>query len=355
MSKLYYRDADTELYVGDALTVLATMPASSVDCVVTSPPQWGLRDYGTAKWIGGNPQCEHTLGTTPHQRRNTKKRGLGPRGTNAQKRCRICGAFCLDQQYGLEATIDEYINKLELVGREIWRVMQPGGTFWLNLRDGYSYHNNGTGSNREPRVAASDNPYAGIVRHKSLFGIPWRAALSLQNDGWIIRNAIVWHKPNSIPDPAADRLSSRYEMLFLLVKQPDYHFNIDAVRAPYSKNRPVWRKTHHGGKKPHTVKTPWRPEAEGKNLGDVWSLSTRPLPEAHSAPFPVDLPWRCIAAGCPEKGRVLDPFSGAGTTGIAAHQLGRRYQGIDLRSDYHDIFLRRRFRGRVRDFPCQAA
>ncbi|GAA4866681.1 site-specific DNA-methyltransferase [Saccharopolyspora rosea] len=341
MSELYYHDADTELYVGDALTVLATMPASSVDCVVTSPPQWGLRDYGTAQWIGGNPECEHTLGTTPHQRRNAKKRGLGPEKTNARKRCRTCGAFCLDQQYGLEPTIDEYVNRLRLVGREIWRVLQPCGTFWLNLRDGYSYHNNGTGSNRESGVEASDNRYAGIVRHKSLLGIPWRAALSLQNDGWIIRNAIVWHKPNSIPDPAADRLSSRYEMLFLLVKQPDYHFTIDAVRAPYSQDRPLSRKAHHGGKKPHTVKTPWRPEAEGKNLGDVWSLPTRPLPEAHPAPFPVDLPQRCIAAGCPDNGRVLDPFSGAGTTGIAARQLGRSYCGIDLRRDYHDIFLHR--------------
>lgn len=125
------------------------------------------------------------------------------------------------------------------------------------------------------------------------------------------------------------------------MKQPDYHFTIDAVRAPYSQDRPVWRKTHHGGKKPHTVTTPWRPEPEGKNLGDVWSLSTRPLPEDHPAPFPTDLPQRCIAAGCPDKGRVLDPFSGAGSTGIAAHHLERHYQGIDLRADYHDLFLRR--------------
>lgn len=342
MSRLYYRDPGTELYVGDARTVLATLPASSVDCVVTSPPQWGLRDYGTAQWTGGNPHCDHTLGTTPHQRRHTKKRGLAPAAPLIQKRCRTCGAFCDDQQYGLESTVGDYVNKLQLVGREIWRILHPGGTFWLNLRDSYSYHNNGTGSRRKPHAAEPGNPHAGLVRHKSLFGIPWRVALSLQNDGWIIRNAIVWHKPNAIPDPASDRLSSRYELLFLLVKQPDYHFNIHAVHAPYSPERPVWRKTHYGGTKLHTITTPWRPDADGKNLGDLWSLSTRPLPQAHPAPFPVDLPHRCITAGSPEKGRVLDPFSGAGTTGIATHHLGGHYQGIDLRADYHDLFLRRR-------------
>ncbi|GAB3292599.1 hypothetical protein GCM10027563_31780 [Parasphingorhabdus pacifica] len=172
-------------------------------------------------------------------------------------------------------------------------------------------------------------------------GIPWRVALALQSNGWIIRNAIVWHKPNGIPDPASDRFSSRYEMVFLLTKQQDYHVDTSRVAEPLSRNRPDHRKTNDGGTKPHTVKTPWRPWKTGKNPGDVWSMPTRPLPEAHCAPFPIDLPWRCITAGSPETGRILDPFSGAGTTGLAARKLGRLYQGIDLRSDYHDISLRR--------------
>ncbi|WP_277675704.1 DNA-methyltransferase [Saccharopolyspora rectivirgula] len=337
MSNVYYRDPRTELHVGDALDVMAALPSASVDCVVTSPPQWGLRDYGTAEWVGGNPRCRHTLGTTPHQRRSVKKTGIGGHRARAEKHCRRCGAISRDKQYGLEPTIDEYVHKLGEASAEIARLLTPEGTFWLNLRDGYSYHNNGTGSTRRIDPEETDQ----VVRHKSLMGIPWRVAFHLQKQGWIIRNAIVWHKPNSIPDPATDRFSSRYEMIFLLVKQPDYHMDASHVLEPLSRERPAHRKNHHGGNKPHTVKSPWRPRAPGKNPGDVWSMSTRPLPDAHCAPFPIDLPWRCIAAGCPEEGRVLDPFSGAGTTGLAARQLGRFYQGIDLRRDYHDIALRR--------------
>ncbi|GGM81039.1 methyltransferase [Longimycelium tulufanense] len=337
MTSLYYRDHNMELHVGDALEVMATLPTASVDCVVTSPPYWGLRDYGTAHWIGGNPHCRHSLGTTPHQRRTVKKTGTGRGRSDSAKHCRRCGAISQDQQYGLEPTIEEYVRRLREVSAEVERLLTPGGTFWLNLRDGYSYHNSGTGSTRTTTV--DDSPK--VVRHKSLLGLPWRVALDLQHDGWIIRNAVVWHKPNGIPDPASDRFSSRYEVVFLLVKQPDYYFDISRVLAPLSPNRPASRKSRRGGTKPYTVKSPWNPHSLGKNPGDVWSISTRPLPEAHCAPFPLDLPWRCVTAGCPDNGRVLDPFSGAGTTGLAARKLGRFYQGIDLRADYHEIFLRR--------------
>lgn len=341
MNSLYYRDAITELHVGDALDVMKAIPASSVDCVVTSPPQWGLRDYGTASWIDGNPHCRHSLGTTPHQRRTSKRSGTG--SAHLPKRCRKCGARCRDPQYGLEPTLEDYVERLRTVGAEIARVLRPRGTFWLNLRDSYSYHTNRTGSTATTTGGEEPETARWPVRHKSLFGIPWRVAFALQSDGWIVRNAIVWHKSNAIPDPATDRLSSRYEMLFLLVKQSDYHFDVNPIREPYSQARPVKRKTHYGGNKPNTVKTPWHvPRGSGKNPGDVWSLSTRPLPDAHCAAFPVDIPQRCIAAGCPGGGVVLDPFSGAGTTGLAAHQLGRHYEGIDLRADFHEIFLRRR-------------
>lgn len=338
MTGIHYRDHTVELHTGDALDVLATLPSASVDCVVTSPPQWGLRDYGTAEWIGGNPRCQHSLGTTPHQRRTVKQTRIGGQRARREKHCRRCGALCRDQQYGLEETIDEYVHRMRDVSAEIARILTPEGTFWLNLRDGYSYHNNGTGSNRTP----SDAEQSAAVRHKSLMGIPWRVALGFQRDGWIIRNAVTWFKPNGTPDPASDRFSSRYEMIFLLVKQPTYYFDLSRVLEPISQHRPAYRKTHRGGNKPHTVKSPWRPGNRGKNAGDVWSISTRPLPDAHCAPFPIDIPWMCIQAGCPENGRVLDPFSGAGTTGLAALGLGRSFQGIDLQPDYHEIFLRRR-------------
>ncbi|TDD43069.1 DNA-methyltransferase [Saccharopolyspora elongata] len=342
MNSLYYRDPATQLHIGDACSILAAMPADSADCVVTSPPQWGLRDYGTATWTGGNAHCRHTLGTTPHQRRTATLDRCGQGSTKPLKRCRKCGAECRDLQYGLEPAIEDYVERLRLVGIEIARVLRPRGTFWLNLRDSYSYHANGTGrANRNPADESSRANWA--VRHKSLFGLPWRVVFALQAEGWVVRNAIVWHKPNGIPDPARDRLSQRYEMLFLLVKQPDYHFEVEPVLEPYSHDRPAHRKTHYGGTKPNSVKTPWRvPTGQGRNPGDVWSIPTRPLREAHCAAFPVDIPLRCIAAGCPPNGTVLDPFSGAGTTGLAAHQLKRDYAGIDLRAQYHEIFLRRR-------------
>lgn len=337
MNKLYYRDDTIELHVGDALEVMESLPNASVDCVVTSPPHWGLRDYGTAIWIGGNPECQHTLGTTPHQRRTTKKRASSQLPSSVNKHCRKCGATEHDRQYGLEQTIDDYVNRLREVSTAVGRLLGPRGTYWLNLRDGFSYHNSGTGSTR----TITTEETSPVVRHKSLMGLPWRVALTLQQDGWIIRNAMVWHKPNGIPDPASDRFSARYEMLFLLVKQPDYYFDSTRAFEPLSQNRPEHRKNHRGGNKPHTVRSPWRPRGTGKNVGDIWSISTRPLPDAHCAPFPIDLPQRCIAVGCPENGRVLDPFSGAGTTGLAARQLSRSFQGIDLRPDYHDIALRR--------------
>lgn len=233
MMVLYYRNAGTELYVGDAVKVLKTMAESSVDCVVTSPPHWGLRDYGTATWLGGDPRCRHTLGTTPHQRRTAKKSRTLRESIGSAKRCRKCGAVCCDPQYGLEPTIDAYVERLRVVSAEIARVLAAHGTFWLNLRDSYSYHANGTGRTDTSTAEKPSHVAEGAVTHKSLFGLPWRIAFALQADGWIVRNAIVWNKPNAIPDPALDRLSSRYELLFLLVKQANYHFDIDAIREPY--------------------------------------------------------------------------------------------------------------------------
>lgn len=338
MNSIYYRDETIELHIGDALQVMGSLPNASVDCVVTSPPHWGLRDYGTAVWTGGSPKCQHTLGTTPHQRRTTKKRTSTGHRPSTNKHCRKCGAIAHDQQYGLEPTIEDYVDRLRRVSAEVWRLLTPRGTYWLNLRDSFSYHTNGTGSTRATTTAEAPE----VIRHKSLLGMPWRVALALQIDGWILRNAIVWHKPNNIPDPASDRFSSRHETIFLLTKQPDYYFDSTQSIEPFSQNRPGHRKEHHGGNKPHTVQSSWHPRGDsGKNAGDVWSIPTRPLPDAHCAPFPIDLPRRCIASGCPENGHILDPFSGAGTTGLATRQLGRRFQGIDLRSDYHDILRRR--------------
>ena len=197
---------------------------------------------------------------------------------------------------------------------------------------------------------------------KNLLGLPWRVALALQDDGWIIRNAIVWHKPNAMPESVRDRLNCRYELVFLLVKSRHYWFDLDPIRVPLATTRPRrWpgirrrrsaapsgarepRCSRPGGTPPkygaHTpagrrraTVRPGRQVAahpHGRNPGDVWSIPTRPYRGPHFAAYPIELPTRCIKAGCKPGGMVLDPFCGTGTTGIAALALGRHFTGIEL-------------------------
>jgi DNA modification methylase len=357
MSTPYFRDDSVTLYVGDALDVLSGMPDTSVHCVVTSPPYWGLRDYGTAQWVDGDPDCRH----------------LAASDSNAG--CRRCGAKREDRQYGLEPTPQDYVDQLLAVFVELRRVLVDTGTVWLNLGDSYSADPpgrtndpmrastlSGTASAATMResVRAAGVKRARVLPRKNLVGMPWRVAFALQRDGWILRNAIVWHKPNAMPESVQDRMSNRYELLFLLTKQQKYYFDLDAIREPLARQDALNENIVVGGNSVYGkyissspfTRTPgaaMRPTGtqhraghpRGKNPGDVWSISTRPLREAHFAAYPIDIPLRCIAAGCPPDGVVLDPFSGAATTGLAARQLGRTYIGIDLNRDFHDIGLRR--------------
>ncbi|HEX5495427.1 MAG TPA: site-specific DNA-methyltransferase [Mycobacteriales bacterium] len=336
---VYYRDEHITLLLGDAAEQLATLPNGSVDAVVTSPPYWGLRDYDA------------------------------------------------DGQYGLEATPNQYVNNLRAVFDEIHRVLADTGTVWLNLADSYASGETGRVDTaiRYPSLATR-RPDRGGRRHrassglprKNLVGLPWRVALAVQADGWILRNALVWHKPNAMPESVRDRLSCRYEFVFLLVKQPRYYFDLDAIREPLahpsaagmafggrkgsgeaclgasrrrrgSRYRPKYTTTRPFPTRPHGAAV--RPTGHhhdtahphGKNPGDVWSIPTRPYRQAHFATFPVDLPLRCIRAGCPPGGLVADPFSGAATTGLAALQLGRDYLGIELNHAFHDLAKARLF------------
>jgi site-specific DNA-methyltransferase (cytosine-N4-specific) len=226
---------------------------------------------------------------------------------------------------------------------------------WLNLGDSYATNSDGywcarPGQYRQPRFRpAADLP------HKNLLGMPWRVALALQHDGWILRNAIVWHKPNAAPFPVRDRLACRYEWLFLLVKQPSYYFDLDPIRQPYTGDRSLSRRSHHSATRPHTARGTWpRPgdthhggTPRGRNPGNVWSIPVTPRRQAeHPAAFPLDIPLRCIAAGCPPGGLVLDCFSGTGTTALAARQLGRPFLGIDLNPAFHALAEQRLLRAR---------
>ena len=380
MPEQYYQDDSVTLYTGDATTVLAALPTGSAHCIVTSPPYWALRDYGTGTWVGGDPDCSHLAAA---------HRGGTP------QRCRRCGAHREDLQHGLEPTPQAYVDRLRGVFAELRRVLVDTGTVWLNLGDSYSAEPPGPAGDPMRASTLSGKTAAAplresvrragvertrVIPRKNLVGMPWRVAFALQRDGWILRNAIVWHKPNAMPESVRGRVSNRYEMLFLLVKQQRYYFDLDPIREPLARPGALTesiviggsRKGRHAGvdatarRRGHTVygkyhdtdsfagKPPggaMRPTGirhsaghpRGKNPGDVWSISTRPLREAHFAAFPIDIPLRCIAAGCPDGGVVLDPFSGAATTGMAARQLGRSYIGIDLNAAFHDIGKRRIF------------
>jgi site-specific DNA-methyltransferase (cytosine-N4-specific) len=300
----YFADDSVTLHQGDAAAVLAGLPAGSVDCIVTSPPYFGLRDYGHA------------------------------------------------EQLGAEATPEEYIERMVAVFAEARRVLADDGTCWLNLGDSY-YSGRGAPTQpdlknpaRRPPARILDKGGADWAKPKNLLGIPWRVALALQADGWVLRNAIIWHKPNAMPESVTDRFSTRYEHVFLLARQPRYWFDLDVLREPhkvgagsgpasgvYSTGSGRYDSGIHGSGGFVTL------NAAGRNPGDVWSINTQPYPGAHFAVMPRELARRCIAAGCRPGGTVLDPFHGSGTTGAAAVAAGHQYIGIDLNAAYLDLSL----------------
>lgn len=322
---LHYRDEQVTLLLGDALAVAAEMADDSVDCIVTSPPYFRLRDYGT------------------------------------------------EGQYGLESSPAEYVETMRALFSELRRVLADDGTLWLNLGDSYYSGRGNPGPNsadekqpaRRGWIRPQDRGGVEWSTPKNLLGIPWRVAFALQDDGWILRNAIIWHKPNAMPESVADRLSGRYEHVFLFSKSRRYWFDLDPIREQYSGERELTRRARNGNvNKANSITTPWRcPETDrrsdrdhgaqndrGRNPGDVWSINTQPFSAAHFAVYPVQLPQRCILAGCKPEGTVLDPFSGSGTTGLAAQRLGRKYVGIDVNAEYLDLSLRTRLHDAALDF-----
>lgn len=316
---LHYRDDQVMLLHGDALEVARNMGDGAVDCIVSSPPYYGLRDYGA------------------------------------------------EGQYGLESSPAEYVERMRWLFSELRRVLADDGTLWLNLGDSYSGHH---GNRRVPDDEAPSNKpgywenmrgsLPGGVPAKNLLGIPWRVAFALQDDGWILRNAIIWHKPNAMPESVTDRLSGRYEHVFLFSKQRSYWFDLNPIRESRADSslarshliRKIATKEAastalgHAGNR---TEKPFAPDY-GRNPGDVWNIATTPFRAAHFAVMPVELAQRCIGAGCRPGGTVLDPFSGSGTTGLAALRLGRKYVGVDLNAEYLDLSLRTRLGQSAFDF-----
>jgi DNA modification methylase len=288
----------------------------------------------------------------------------------------------VDGQIGAEKSPAEYVERLRILFAEVRRVLADDGTCWLNLGDSYmtSPAGNKTPSGFQQKSSAGtsgahDAQMAGkhVARNfgvpaKNLLGIPWRVAFALQDDGWVLRNAVVWHKPNAMPESVTDRLSTRYEMVFMLAKSRRYSFDLDPIREthtidphrgarPWDTDNPL-RKLGNGdgtsnGKGAHPTGTSagdlgFNPA--GKNPGDVWTIPTVPFGGAHFAAYPAALVERCIMSGCKPGGTVLDPFSGSGTTGMVALKHGRKYVGIELNAEYLDLSLRTRLHTGVLDF-----
>ena len=326
---------------GDCLEKLKELADESVDCCITSPPYWGLRDYGTAEWEGGDEKCKHKVGrfTTPHSSKQGSNAGSGDK--QAQGLCPHCGAKRVDDQLGLEKTPEEYVEKMVKVFAEVKRVLKKEGTVWLNLGDSYASTGK-EGGDIDLDTGMDINRGRGrlnrhnLIKPKDLIGIPWRVAFALQADGWYLRQDIIWHKPNPMPESVADRCTKSHEYVFLLTKSPKYYFDNDAIKEPA-----VYPNDNRGARPDSRRGTGYNSmngvTGEFRNKRDVWTVNTKPYAEAHFAVYPEKLIAPMVKAGCPEGGVVLDPFFGAGTTGLVAQKLKRKWIGIELNPEYIKI------------------
>lgn len=320
-----------KLLQGDALALLKSLKPECINTCITSPPYWGLRDYG------------------------------------------------MEGQLGLEKSPQEYVANLVEIFREVRRVLRDDGTLWLNLGD--SYAGSGRGGNPEAGTKQGTNKGSqtiGVlygrehdsaeaerrrlreqfdvlkssgIKQKDLVGIPWRVAFALQQDGWYLRQDIIWAKPNPMPESVRDRCTKSHEYLFLLSKQPKYYFDAAAIAEPATyagKVVTLGDKSLSRGQA-----TGMNIDASGNGLADsvtvaetrnkrsVWTIATKPFKEAHFATFPPDLVEPCVLAGCPEQGVILDPFAGSGTVGMVANKLNRHAILFELNPDYIEIAKRR--------------
>ena len=346
--------------------MLSTLPESSVQCCVTSPPYWGLRDYGTATWDGGDAKCDHLGPPRMSDKTTLSHPELKPRAqilaepsrnvpTPYARICGKCGARRIDAQLGLEETPDAYVANMVAVFRAVHRVLRDDGTLWLNLGDSYSgaaggnNRGEGAGGGKERGKAMGfgtlpkRKDLEGGLKHKDLAGIPWRVAFALQADGWWLRQDIIWHKPNPMPESVTDRCTKAHEYIFLLSKSKSYYYDAAAI-AEASSGLTGGRFGAGGeevGRLRQDAARP-RPVDDGtRNKRSVWTVTTKPFKGAHFATFPPDLIEPCILAGSAADTLVLDPFSGAGTTGVVAVQHGRRYIGIELNPDYLEMSRKR--------------
>lgn len=291
-----------KIYNENCLTGLKKLPDNSIDCCVTSPPYFGLRDYGTS------------------------------------------------EQIGLEETPELFIDALLQVFSEVQRVLKPDGTLWLNMGDSYAGGGGASGHTTETKnIGATTSVYGAVksggkrygLKQKDLIGVPWMAAFALRSAGWYLRQDIIWHKPNPMPESVTDRCTKSHEYIFLMSKSLKYYYDHEAIKYKSftndntNRDRDLTKLNNVPGRsKMNWLKTN---NYEMSNKRSVWTVTTKPFIDAHFATFPQDLIIDCIKAGCAEGGIILDPFMGAGTTALVARKLNRNYIGFELNTDYIKI------------------
>ena len=430
---------------GDVRERLAELPADYFDCIVTSPPYFGLRDYGTVTWEGGDPGCDHSRGSFVSPSSTLRSDGRDHTGPYDGEKavshkmpfrdsCGKCGARRIDAQIGLEPTLNAYLETMVAVCRELRRVLKPSGVFFCNIGDSYA---TGTSSTRKPTQSGKhgywENPAINLridgavdgLKPKDLCLVPERLGIALQADGWWVRSHIIWSKKNPMPESCTDRPTSAHETIWMLTKSARYFYDVDAVREPQQslgkrhEGKSGYREGHpsKGGISERKL------HPGGANIRNVWDMASHPYPGAHFATFPPELAERCIKAGSSEHGccpacgapwvrivelgevqstggsakgarakiewrgevtpehqnhsmfsgefkqhahitkgwsppackgrvcslsvaapvpaRILDPFAGAGTTGLVADRLGRDCTLIDLNTEYAEMALNR--------------
>jgi DNA modification methylase len=355
---------------GHTLDILRRLPSESVQCCITSPPYYGLRNYGTTpQTFSGRTPCDDDCDwqdAAPRRKRLPEDVIAGTKqdtntGTKHQLphtlTCAVCGAW--HGELGLEPTPELYITHLVEIFREVRRVLKPTGTLWLNIGDSYT-SGKSRYSTKEQTVAGGgersekygvmhnggkpDMYYHPTLKDKDLMLIPARLAIALQEDGWYVRADIIWEKPNCMPESVRDRPTKSHEYIFLLTKSPSYFYDAEAVREPYTKPLGRWggntlvanghSSWSEATKQPAYRNRSLRPNENGRNCRTVWKVNTRNYKGAHFATFPPELIRRPILAGTVEGDTVLDPFMGAGTTALVARQHGRKYVGIELNPAY---------------------
>jgi DNA modification methylase len=326
----YVEDRDFLLLNCDVLDGLRTLPDESVHCVVTSPPYWGLRDYGTGLWDGGDPDCDHVAGST-HLNVGFNERWGRPTGELQQEQsqerlyrnvCGKCGARRQDQQLGLEADPETYVARMVEVFREVRRVLRSDGTIWCNLGDSYAA-GGGFAPDAPSNIARAEGDRSGAfhgerrdtsmarvtggrkaptgLKPKDLVGIPWQLAFALQQDGWYLRSEITWCKPNAMPESVTDRPTKATEKVFLLTRSPRYYYDPEAIRTEHQRDgRAITQVVGRDGSLQHRDGERW--PGTGANARDWWLIATEAFADAHFATFPQELVRRCILAGTSERG-----------------------------------------------------